>query len=473
MFSFYSGMFQGGHAQEDQNQFTLHAYGASFAIDHGPGDPGTQSESHNIVLIDGRGQHNAGSSIGTDGEMRNYLLGGFADFVRGDATEAYTTYSPLNNRGYPFWFSDWSWGYHGSNPVLHAKRDVLAVHSTDNLPPYILLFDDIEKDGTDHIYQWRLHTAYENSVDTSSGDTRIDAASSRLIIHALNPERGALSAAVTPYNNQTTEPDSKLLTFDATAVNPRFSFLLLPGDASTAVPTVTREEHPWGVLANVDWGTREDVVVLNFSGGPIDVMAGGPPGVNIHTDASLLLIRLNGLVLSRYLAAETQSLVVGGTAIAAVSNGPTSVAMSDGIIYIDRYDAEFTLYGPDVSEIRYRSQQIHFVENGSYLTPDLTIGVKAAAPAGNQLRARAFPNPFNPSTTIAFEIELRSRVAIEIYDALGRRVKRLADRIFIAGIHALTWDGTNEQGGRVASGVYLARVTSEHHSVSIKMTVIK
>jgi hypothetical protein len=473
VFSFYSGKFQGGHAQEDQNQFTLYAYGARFAIDHGPGDPGKQSESHNIVLIDGKGQHNAGSSIGTDGNISSYLLGGFADFVRGDATAAYTTYSPLNNWGYPFGFSDWSWGYHGSNPVIHATRDVLAVHDADSLPPYILVFDDIEKDGAIHDYQWRLHTADVNSVDTSSGDTRIDAATGRLIIHALNPERGALSAAVTPYNNQTTEPDAKLLTFDATAVNPRFSFLMFPGDASTAVPTVAREEHPWGVLASVDWGTREDIIVLNFSGGPIDVMAGGPPGVNIQTDASLLLIRFNGSTLTRYLVAETQSVVVGGTAIAVVSNGPTSVAMSGGTIYIDRYDAEFTLYGPGVSEIQYRTQQIHFVENGGYLTPDPTIDVETAPPAGSQIRASAFPNPFNPSTTIAFEIERRSRVAAEIYDPLGRPVKRLADEVFTPGRHALVWDGTNDHGLRVASGVYLARVTNEYNSVTIKLTVIK
>jgi hypothetical protein len=108
--SFYSGKFQGGHAQEDQNQFALRAYGNSFAIDHGAGSTAKESESHNMVFIDGKGQHNAGSSIGTDGAISDYILGDFADAVTGDATAAYTTYSEFNAPNYPIAGTDWSWG---------------------------------------------------------------------------------------------------------------------------------------------------------------------------------------------------------------------------------------------------------------------------------------------------------------------------------------------------------------------------
>jgi tetratricopeptide (TPR) repeat protein len=50
--SFYSGEFRGGHAQEDQNQFTLTAYGEKLVVDHGAGSTAKQSEAHNIVRID-------------------------------------------------------------------------------------------------------------------------------------------------------------------------------------------------------------------------------------------------------------------------------------------------------------------------------------------------------------------------------------------------------------------------------------
>jgi hypothetical protein len=472
VFSFYSGKFQGGHAQEDQNQFTLYAYGAKFAIDHGMGDPGKQSESHNIVFVDGAGQHNAGSSIGTDGDISRYLLGEFADFVQGDATAAYATHSPFNNGGFPFIDSDWSWGYLGSNPVLVAMRSILAVHSTDGTPPYFLVFDDIDKDGTAHDYQWRLHTADANSVDTSAEETWIQAQSARMIVHHLNPPRAAMTAAVTGYNNLTSEPDSKLITFDVTAVNPRFAFLLFPGDASTAIPVITREEFPWGVLAVIDWGTVTDLVALNFSGGAIDFTAGGL-SASVQTDAAALLLRFSGSDLLRYLAAQTQILVVDGTSWASIANGPTSVAWSGETVSIDRYDADFTLYGPAVTEIRHRAQQIYFVEDGGYLTPDPLVGVEASTPAKRRIRAVAYPNPFNPSTSVAFEIDRRSRVNAVVYDPSGRRVKRLADGPFEPGRHVLRWDGTNDDGRRVASGVYLVRLISNDGATTVKLTVVK
>jgi hypothetical protein len=469
IFSFYSGKFQGGHAQEDQNQFTLQAFGAKLAIDHGPGDPGKQSESHNIVFIDGKGQHNAGGSIGTDGRIARYVLGGWADFLQGDATAAYTTHSKLNDPGYPFPFSDWSWGYSGANPVLHAIRNVACVQAIDGLPPYVLICDDIDKDGGLHDYQWRIHTADVNTVDTTGVETWIGAPSGRMIVHALNPPRSSMSAGLETYNNSTTEPDSWLLTFDVNAVNPRFAFLLLPGDATTAVPAVTRQEHAWGVSATVDWGVRTDVVVLNHAG--VAVSAPGPVG--IETDAELLVVRFAGGVPTRYLAARASSLSIDGTPYIQVSNGPASVALSGAVINIDRYDAAFTLYGPGVTEIRYRSQQVHFVEVGGYLTPDETVGVASESPARVPLTASAYPNPLNPSTSVRFELRSRSRVSVVVYDALGHRVKQLADAVYGAGPHVLRWNGTNERGLRVASGVYLARIRSTAGAATVKLTVVK
>jgi hypothetical protein len=129
LFTFTSGEFWGGHAQEDQNSFTLYAYGERWALDAGYPSPSQQpkeSESHNLVLIDGRGQHNAGNSIGTDGHIATALLSGFADWVRGDARQAYGTHSRFNAPGVPFPGTDWSWGYDGGNPVEQADRGAMG-----------------------------------------------------------------------------------------------------------------------------------------------------------------------------------------------------------------------------------------------------------------------------------------------------------------------------------------------------------
>ncbi len=221
LFSFYSGEFQGGHAQEDQNQFTLHAYGAKFAIDHGLGTTSIQSEAHNMVFIDGAGQHAAGGSIGTDGSLARYVRNGFCDYLVGDATAAYTTHSPLNNYAFPFPESDWSWGYIGANPVDHAYRSVFVVRDPAT-PPYFIVIDDIDKDGSPHTYEWRLHTNRSNTVDTSTNPIRITSGSAVLDLHVVNPAFGSLTKSVTEFNNNSPDPDSWVISLGATAVNPRF-----------------------------------------------------------------------------------------------------------------------------------------------------------------------------------------------------------------------------------------------------------
>jgi hypothetical protein len=68
------------------------------------------------------------------------------------------------------------------------------------------------------------------------------------------------------------------------------------------------------------------------------------------------------------------------------------------------------------------------------------------------------PNPFNPTTRIAFEIPARGRARLVIHDVRGRLVRRLADAVFDPGRHQLEWDGTDGAGRGVASGVYLLRL---------------
>jgi hypothetical protein len=69
-----------------------------------------------------------------------------------------------------------------------------------------------------------------------------------------------------------------------------------------------------------------------------------------------------------------------------------------------------------------------------------------------------YPNPFNPTTTISFSLPQRSRIAIQIYDILGREVRTLLDGDMPEGVHTLSWNGTTNEGGDAASGVYFCRM---------------
>ncbi|MDZ7362990.1 MAG: T9SS type A sorting domain-containing protein [candidate division KSB1 bacterium] len=69
--------------------------------------------------------------------------------------------------------------------------------------------------------------------------------------------------------------------------------------------------------------------------------------------------------------------------------------------------------------------------------------------------ARNYPNPFNPSTMTKYELPQQVEVKLVIFDVLGRRVRTLVNQRQPAGRYTLTWDGRNEQGQVLASGVYI------------------
>lgn len=84
-----------------------------------------------------------------------------------------------------------------------------------------------------------------------------------------------------------------------------------------------------------------------------------------------------------------------------------------------------------------------------------------------------YPNPFNPETRIRFEIPSREHVKLIVYDIRGYRVRTLADGVFNAGYHVLNWDGRNDHGMLVSSGVYLYRIKAGEDMAFKKMTLIR
>jgi hypothetical protein len=84
-----------------------------------------------------------------------------------------------------------------------------------------------------------------------------------------------------------------------------------------------------------------------------------------------------------------------------------------------------------------------------------------------------FPNPFNPSTDISYELVRAGEVTLEVYDLLGRRVKTLVSGFKGIGRHHTMWDGTNEQGVQVSSGVYVYTLRVNGFVSSRKMTLMR
>ena len=85
-----------------------------------------------------------------------------------------------------------------------------------------------------------------------------------------------------------------------------------------------------------------------------------------------------------------------------------------------------------------------------------------------------FPNPFNPSTNIKFELPQETYVSLTIMDILGREVRTLINREIIAGgFHQIKWNGLSDSGMPVPSGVYLILFISKNYKKYYKALLIK
>jgi hypothetical protein len=82
---------------------------------------------------------------------------------------------------------------------------------------------------------------------------------------------------------------------------------------------------------------------------------------------------------------------------------------------------------------------------------------------------RNSPNPFRGTTRIAYDLPVRSKVYLSIYDAGGRQVRRLADGWQDAGRYGLTWDGRDKRGRACPTGVYFCSLKTEDHDAVKKM----
>ena len=83
------------------------------------------------------------------------------------------------------------------------------------------------------------------------------------------------------------------------------------------------------------------------------------------------------------------------------------------------------------------------------------------------------PNPFNPSATVSFVVEVPTEVAVVVYDTRGRSVRKLNRSAFEPGQHTLVWDGADDDGEILASGVYIVRLVGGGVEDSKRVTLLK
>ena len=87
--------------------------------------------------------------------------------------------------------------------------------------------------------------------------------------------------------------------------------------------------------------------------------------------------------------------------------------------------------------------------------------------------SKNYPNPFNPTTKIRIELPERTNVLFKIYDLLGKEVRTLVNEEKSAGIYTVTWDGRDDSGHDLSSGIYISRIVAGSEVRVFKMTKVE
>jgi hypothetical protein len=116
----------------------------------------------------------------------------------------------------------------------------------------------------------------------------------------------------------------------------------------------------------------------------------------------------------------------------------------------------------------------HGNESGfAVLAPEDITDVEPETPPLTFALHQNHPNPFNPSTRIAFSLDADGPVYLRIFDVSGRLVRVLIDRAMKAGNYTEEWDGQDGRGRRVATGVYFFQLQSGSRTLTRKGVLLK
>ncbi len=236
------------------------------------------------------------------------------------------------------------------------------------------------------------------------------------------------------------------------------------------------------VAADFDGLSGPDLAVANYSdhdvsildnngdgtfGVPTDYPAGSAPrgicSVDLDTDTDLDLAVVNYTSGTLSIFMNQGDGTFDPAVSYAVGNGPTSVCSAD-------FDQDGD---NDLAVTNINDNNVSVLLNGT----DILVAVEdetsmGLVPATTRL-GQNYPNPFNPTTSIAFSLENRSRVAIAIYNVIGQKVGQLAGDELAAGDHTIVWDGRDDSGQPLPTGVYLYRLQAGDFVATRKMLLLR
>jgi hypothetical protein len=140
----------------------------------------------------------------------------------------------------------------------------------------------------------------------------------------------------------------------------------------------------------------------------------------------------------------------------------------------DWYESELTIYGNGQSYDRLVVSACDAELYEMFLYASEPVNVDPSTPASMARLMPAYPNPFNPKTTLSYSLPADCSVELSIHDVAGRKLRSLLDgQMREQGDHRVSWDGRNFQGELMASGAYIARLDTPYGCEFRRLLLVK
>jgi hypothetical protein len=429
-----------GHQAKDQNSFLIYKNGfqATHGNLHSNWGGYQNTDAYNTILINGIGQAFGGDwddptqTVRDIGNVYRFDSGpGFA-YVAGDASDAYYT-----NAG--------QFGYGDERLLDTFTRELVHLH-----PGYVVVYDRITPRDASHIPTWLLITANQPN---NTGNRISSADGARLYDWVMLPENPVIDIHPHPggysYEEWNTI-DAWQTTVEPASAGAQHAFLnvLFVTDSSdTTTPTVSLVESQWGNMVGAE---------INDAGGS---------HIAMFVNASRYALPVADVVYD-----VTSNEGCEHTLFGLVPDGNYDVQI-EPVELGTRVTVSITSQG---SGIRSSSAgTLHFATSAPLNKAPDPAGITPGVAQNHLALLQNQPNPFNPTTRITMHLPTQCQVNLSIYDASGALIRTLIDDVLPAGSRSVVWDGRNQKGSEVGSGVYFYRLSSSAGVITRKMVLLK
>jgi len=224
------------------------------------------------------------------------------------------------------------------------------------------------------------------------------------------------------------------------------------------------------------WAIRRALKGLNYPNKPVWLLETGYPGIEINDPPDSMLLADDAMYFSEnrqqeYIETALSSAVENGINGFYYFNLTAPENFGSGSPELDKYLRFCGLIRRDTDEPKVAL--FSFANLYNQLVAKTEIELKEEIIPESFVLHQNFPNPFNPETIINYQLPEKVHVNISVFNLRGQRVRILENREREAGYHTVRWDGCDELGNKVVSGIYLYRIQAGDFICTRKMALMK